>query len=74
MIFYSPLWKSFFPLFLDLPHCQKNDKKFYNILQEIRIGNLSQKTINMIQQKVYNYQPSENILNTTHIVSHRITS
>ena len=73
-VFYSPLWKSFFPLFLKLSHRQQDDNKFYDILQEIRTGKLSQETINLIKTKVKNYQPLEDILNTTHIVSHRATS
>ncbi len=51
-MFYSPLWKNFFPLFLKLFHHQQNDNNFYNILQEIRIGKLSKNTNNMIKTKV----------------------
>ena len=51
-----------------------NDNNFYNMLQEIRAGNITQKTIETIKTKVKNYQPLEDILNTTHIVSHQVTS
>ncbi len=74
LVFYSPLWKSFFPLFLKLSHCQQSDNNFYNILQEVRIGKLSKEIINLIKTKVENYQPLENTLNTTHIISHRATA
>src|SRR6266542_2144932 len=51
-----------------------NDNNFYNMLQEIRTGNITQKTIETIKTKVKNYQPLEDILDTIHIVSHRVTS
>ncbi len=51
-----------------------NDNNFYNMFQEIRTGNITQKTIETIKTKVKNYQPLEDILDTTHIVSHQITS
>ena len=44
------------------------------MFQEIRTGNITQKTIETIKTKVKNYQPLEDILNTTHIVSHQVTS
>src|SRR6266542_1889954 len=51
-----------------------NDNNFYNILQEIRIGNITQKTIETIKTKVKNYQPLEDILDTIYIVSHQVIS
>ena len=44
------------------------------MLQKVRIGKLSKKTINLIKKKVKDYQIPEKTLNTTHIVSHRATS
>ncbi len=74
LVFNFPLWKSFFPLFFRLSRCQMNDNNFYNMLQEIKAGNITQKTIETIKTKVKNYQPLEDILDTTHIVSHRVIS
>jgi len=44
------------------------------MLQEIKTENITQKTIETIKTKVKNYQLLEDILDTTHIVSHQITS
>src|SRR6266540_4063394 len=51
-----------------------NDNNFYNMLQEIRAGNITQKTIETIKIKVKNYQPLEDILDTIYIVSHQVIS
>jgi len=51
-----------------------NDNNFYNMLQEIRTGNIIQKIIETIKIKVKHYQPLEDILDTIHIVSHQIKS
>src|SRR6266540_5710968 len=51
-----------------------NDNNFYNMLQEIKAGNITQKTIETIKTKVKNYQPLEDILDTIYIVSHRVIS
>lgn len=72
-VFYSPIWKSFFPLFLKVARRQQNDDQFYQILQEVRSGNLSEQTILAIKSKVEMYQ-AQNNLDTTYIVSHRKTS
>src|SRR5436190_13682018 len=73
-VFYSPVWKSFFPLFLKISRRQQNDNQFYQILQEVRSGNLSKQTILAIKSKVETYQAQNNNLDTTYIVSHRKTS
>ncbi len=44
------------------------------MLQEIRAGNITQKTIETIKIKVKNYQPLEDILDTIYIVSHQVIS
>lgn len=64
----------FFPLFLKIACCQQNDNQFYQILQEVRSGNLSKQTILAIKSKVETYQAQNNNLDTTYIVSHRKTS
>jgi len=71
-VFYSPVWKGFFPLFLKEPRRQQNDNQFYKILQEVRSGILSEQTLLAIMLKVEMYQKqNSNALDTTHIVSHR---
>jgi ATP-dependent DNA helicase PIF1 len=69
-VFYAPEWQEFFPLFLTTSHRQHNDKLFYNILQEMRVGILSSQTINLINEKVLSYQNSTSI-NTTYICGFR---
>ena len=44
-VFYSPLWKNFFPLFLKSACHQQNGNEFYKILQEIRIEQLTQQLL-----------------------------
>lgn len=68
--FHAPEWLEFFPLFLTTSHRQHKDQLFYNILQEIRVGNLSLQTINLINEKVLSYQNNTSI-NTTHICGFR---
>ena len=70
-VFYSPIWKRFFPLFLRSSRRQQNDNQFFKILQEVRSGILSEETILAIMSKVEMYQEQNNALDTTHIVSHR---
>ncbi|CAG8627395.1 469_t:CDS:2, partial [Diversispora eburnea] len=71
LIFYSPVWINFFPLFLTTAHCQQEDQPFYQMLEEIRMGNVTENTIAKIQQKVQEYNFTDNVLNTTHIVGYR---
>src|SRR6185369_6306184 len=50
-IFYSQVWMRFFPLFLGRPQRQKTDPEFYDLLQELRFGHLSEKSKNLIMTK-----------------------
>ena len=43
-VFYSPIWHLFYPLFLRQSRRQQEDVEFYNILEEIRFGNISSQT------------------------------
>ena len=75
-VFRSPAWMRFFPLFLTRPQRQQNDLSFYNILQEIRIGKISENSKNLILAKIET--DAENVVddfyNTTHIVGTRQTA
>ncbi|RIA81997.1 hypothetical protein C1645_836058, partial [Glomus cerebriforme] len=69
-IYKSSEWKLFYPLFLRQSQRQNQDKKYFKILQEIRLNNISQTTWNLLYQKAhsFNYQmPLDIILNTTNI-------
>ena len=69
-------WKLFYPLFLKEPQRQSHDKEYYNILQEIRMGNISLNTWNLLYQKaaIPNEQSLNAILNTTNIVGYKKTA
>ena len=70
-VFYSPAWKLFFPLFLTKPQRQRGDPDFYNLLEELRFGNLSEKSKLMINEKVKCSRGSRAMINTTHVVGLR---
>jgi len=70
-VFHAQEWREFFPLFLTTAHRQHDDILFYNILEEIRLGNLSPQTINSINEKVSSYQNNTTSINTTHICGFR---
>ena len=68
-VFQSPTWRKFFPFFLILPQRQQNDLEFYNVLQEIRTGHLSSRTINIINSKISPDNNPHELYDTTHIVN-----
>jgi len=70
-VFFSPAWKSFFPLFLTKPQRQKGDLDFYHLLEELRFGHLSEKSRLMISEKIKDSQNSRAMINTTHVVGLR---
>ena len=45
-VFHSTIWYLFYPLFLCQPRRQQDDKLLYQILEEIRLGNISQSSWN----------------------------
>ena len=70
-VFNSPAWKRFFPLFLTTPQRQMNDAQFYQILQEVRTGNLSCRSKEMIQSKIDEDRNVDKLHDTTHVVGTR---
>jgi PIF1-like helicase len=75
-VYKSSEWKLFYPLFLREPQRQNHDKKYYDMLQEIRMGKISLNTWNLLYQKAAksNQQPLHEILNTTNIVGYKKTA
>ncbi|GBC40545.2 PIF1-like helicase domain-containing protein [Rhizophagus irregularis DAOM 181602=DAOM 197198] len=70
-VFYAPEWQEFFPLFLTTSHRQQ-DRSFYNILEEMRIGNISSETRRLIDEKVQSYQSNNEMsTDTTYIFGFR---
>ena len=73
-VFHATAWPLFFPLFLRTPQRQNNDPEFYQMLEEVRLGNLSTNTWNKLQQRHSEFLARESLdtlLNTTHIVGFR---
>ena len=76
-IYKSSEWKLFYPLFLRQPQRQIQDKEYYNALQEIRLGEISLTTWNLLYQKVnaFDHQkPIDTALNITNIVGFKQTA
>ena len=48
-VFRAAVWSLFFPLFLRTPHRQSNDADFYRMLKEIRMGDISVQTWDLLQ-------------------------
>jgi ATP-dependent exoDNAse (exonuclease V) alpha subunit len=73
-VFHAASWSLFFPLFLRTPQRQNNDLTFYRILEEVRMGNISTRTWNTLQQRHSEFLTRSAVdtsLNTTHIVGFR---
>jgi len=73
-VYYSPVWKLFYPLFLTHSRRQENDLVFYQLLEEVRFGNVSPSSWRMLRTKLDESISSTNsssALTTTHIVGYR---
>ena len=73
-VFRAASWTLFYPLFLRIPQRQHSDTRFYQMLQEVRMGNISSDTWQLLQQRhsEFTTQPTvDTLLNTTHIVGFR---
>ena len=76
-VYKSSEWKLFYPLFLRQPQRQIQDKEYYNTLQEIRLGEISLATWNLLYQKagIFDHQkPINTALNITNIVGYKKTA
>ena len=76
-VFYSSIWQLFYPLFLHKSQRQHEDEEFYQMLEEIRFGTISDATWDKLMNKAANYnsnQSSNSLLTTTHIVGYCETS
>jgi len=76
-VYKSSEWKLFYPLFLRQPQRQIQDKEYYNALQEIRLGEISLATWNLLYQKadIFDHQkPINTALNITNIVGYKKTA
>src|ERR1044071_3117524 len=77
LVLKSSVWKLFYPLFLRKPHRQQEQSEFYDMLQNIRIGNITDDIWEKLQRKhqQYNFnKPIDLLLNTTNIVGYRETA
>ncbi len=76
-IFKSSIWKLFYPLFLRQPHRQQDQSEFYDMLQNIRLGNLTEAIWEKLRKKHESFNPNisaDLLLNTTNIVGYRETA
>jgi hypothetical protein len=76
-VFYSSVWQLFYPLFLRKPQRHREDDEFYQMLEEIRFGTISDQTWAKLMEKSENYnhdQSPDSLLTTTHIVGYCETS
>ncbi|CAG8562638.1 14744_t:CDS:2 [Acaulospora morrowiae] len=74
-VYRSSEWKLFYPLFLKKPQRQNHDMQYYEVLQEIRFGQISSRTWNILHQKAISYHRSlDAILNVTNIVGYKQTA
>ena len=76
-IFKSSIWKLFYPLFLRQPHRQRGQSEFYHMLENIRLGNLTEEIWEKLRRKHESFNPNVSadlLLNTTNIVGYRETA
>jgi len=71
MVFDSPVWSLFYPLMLSTSHRQNEDTDFFNMLEELRMGTPTMRTIRELTKKRAEYEPEKTIMTTTHIVGYR---
>jgi ATP-dependent DNA helicase PIF1 len=73
-VFHSPVWQLFYPLFLCNSQRQLNDNQYFNLLEEVRLGRISDASWQMLQRKHSQYSntlTSANAFNTTSIVGYK---
>jgi hypothetical protein len=76
-VFYSSVWQLFYPLFLYKSQRHHEDEEFYQMLEEIRFGRISDTTWTKLMDRAESYtnnQSSNSLLTTTHIVGYCETS
>ena len=69
-IFKSTLWRLFFPLFLTKSRRQEGDTDFIQLLNEVRVGNISAKSWEMLSQIHQSYTLKSTLYRSTFIVSY----
>src|SRR6185436_8839123 len=73
-VFRSPVWQLFYPLFLHNSQRQLNDNQYFNLLEEVRLGRISDTSWQMLQRKHSQYSntlTSANAFTTTSIVGYK---
>jgi len=76
-VFYASIWHLFYPLFLKQPQYHQSNNKFYQMLEEIRMGNISDYTWQQLIDKCNSYKPRHSLhklITTTHIVPYKETA
>ena len=76
-VYRSSEWKLFYPLFLREPQRQNRDVRYYNALQEIRMGKISDVTWTLLYEKANAFdhnKPLDAMLTITNIVGYNQTA
>src|SRR6266542_528393 len=77
-VFYSSIWQLFYPLILHKSYRQCDDEQFFQMLEEIKFGKISNATWAKLMEKAANYNNNQSsldlLLTTTHIVGYSETS
>lgn len=76
-VFKSSIWKLFYPLFLRKPHRHDEQSELFDMLEKIRLGNITEEIYEKLERKHETFNPNkpiELLLNTTHIVGYRETA
>jgi len=76
-VFESSAWELFYPLFLRQAKRQADDPQYYSLLEEVRFGNISESTWQLLNKKFQESSTNlslESVLDTTHIVGYKETA
>ena len=76
-VFRATTWTLFYPLFLSTSQRQQTDNRFYQMLQEIRTGNITPEIWQILERRHSEFltrPATDTFLNTTNIVGFRETA
>jgi len=73
-VYRSNLWSLFFPLFLTVSRRQREDNAFVKLLDEVRVGNISDESWALLQNLHEQFTMANTIWESTFIVARRDTA
>jgi ATP-dependent DNA helicase PIF1 len=69
-VFKAAVWRLFYPLFLDQPRRQ-SDQRFFRVLNKIRFGIVDEEVKEILTERWQQYDPLQSVWNTTYLCSLR---